>query len=41
MKTLRKFLIPVSAIVVFCLFWEWLVWVNAMRPRVPIGWAPA
>ena len=28
MKTLRKFLIPVSAIVVFCLFWEWLVWVN-------------
>lgn len=28
METLRKIAIPVVAMVIFLLFWEWLVWVN-------------
>lgn len=28
MNTLRKVLVPIAAIIVFLLFWEWLVWVN-------------
>ncbi len=28
MKALRKIAIPIAAIILFALFWEWLVWVN-------------
>ncbi len=28
METVRKIAIPLSAIVIFFIFWEWLVWVN-------------
>lgn len=28
MKALRKLLVPVAAIIIFLILWEWLVWVN-------------